>query len=93
LIYLDLREKKLREKRWESITSPIDDELELEAMVVDDDDGSELLSAVTELPVSSALRPRSVGVSMGCTAFDEPCSSSRRPPPLYIAQVTGARQP
>jgi hypothetical protein len=46
LIYLDLREKKPRVKRWESIPSPIDDELEPEAMVADDD-GGELLSVVT----------------------------------------------
>jgi hypothetical protein len=45
------------------------------------------------LPVSTARTLDREGVSVGRTAHEERRSSSRRPPPLYIAQVTGARQP
>lgn len=34
-----------------------------------------------------------VGEVVGVRRCDEPRDASRRPPPLYIVQVTGARHP
>ena len=57
------------------------------------DGGESVVAAVAALPVATALTLIGGWYRWGVAAHDEPRKTCPRPPPVFIAQATGAHQP